>query len=619
MLIGQNFDSLLLHKSKLLTLNLFNTNSPKTLTRLFLDYFASASHERQIFFSKDSQGSYSGNGFGDLITAVFDLCERFAEFGLKRGDKAAIISENRFEWVIYDFACMFSGLISIPVYQSLSSAQMIHILRQSDSKICFVSGTSLLEKVSSLRSNLPELKKVVIFNSPKDSELPEHTVYFGDLVRQGIPRKYELILKLLTAMSEEVSEHDVATIIYTSGTTGVPKGVMLTHRNLYTNIEACTKVLSINESDTFLSFLPYSHSYERAAGYYLAFFSRARIFYAQSIETVGIQMPEVKPTILITVPRLLDRIYNRLLKSADDMESGLKKNLFVNAISMAQEQTVKKNSIRWKIADKLVYSKIRMKTGGRIRFMVSGGGALNSKIGRFFEYIGLTTLEGYGLTETSPVISVNHLEKNKYGTVGPPLSGVSVKLSEENEILVSGDLIMKGYYKDEKSTNEMIIDGWLYTGDIGEIDDDGYIKITDRKKSLFKTSGGKYVAPTPLEDLISTLPFVESVMVCGNGRMYVTALIVPQRNDLLIYAAKNGISFNNYEDLFDNERLIDQIQKDLDSFQKDISQYEKVRRITLLKEPFTIEGGELTPTLKVKRKFVEEKYADVIEKMYLNV
>jgi long-chain acyl-CoA synthetase len=600
-------------------LNLFRTDRPKTLTRLFLDYFETAQHERKIFFSKNENGSYSGNGMGDLVTSVFDLCERFAEFGLRKNDKVAIISENRFEWVICDFACMFYGVISVPVYPSLAPVQISHILKESESKICFVSGTSLLEKVSSLRSNLPDLKKMIIFNQTDNTELKDHTSYFGDMVRQGIPRKYELIIKPLAAMSEAVSEDDVLTIIYTSGTTGVPKGVMLTHKNLWTNIKACTNVLSISETDTFLSFLPYSHSYERVAGYYLAFFSRARIFYAQSIETLSAQMPEVKPTMLITVPRLLDRIYNRLLKSAEDMESGIKKNLFVSAIDMAREQRVKKYSLKWRFADKLVYSKIRAKTGGEIRFLVSGGGALNVRIGKFFEYIGLTTLEGYGLTETSPVISVNPPAKNKFGTVGPPLKGVNVKLSEENEILVSGELVMKGYYKDEKSTNEMIINGWLYTGDIGEIDNDGYIKITDRIKSLFKTSGGKYIAPAPLEDLISTMPFVESVMVCGNGRMYVTALIVPQRNDLLIYAAKNNFTFNTYEDLFTNERLIEQIQKDIDLLQKDISQYEKVRRVALLKEPFTIEGGELTPTLKVKRKFVEEKYADEIEKMYLNI
>ena len=600
-------------------MKLFSSGRPFTLTKLFLNYFESASHERKIFFSKESDGSYSGIGIGDLATGIFDLCQRFEEFGLKKGDRIAIISENRYEWVITDFACMFYGLVSVPVYSSISASQMSFILNQSESKICFVSGYSMLEKINSVRNELPTIKKLITFNSPGSNKLPSDAHFFGDLIRKGIPRKYDLLMKVLRAMSEGVSEDDILTIIYTSGTTGIPKGVMLTHKNLYTNIEACTKVLPINETDTFLSFLPYSHSYERTAGYYLALFSGAVIYYAQSIETVGTQMIETKPTILITVPRLLDKIYNRLLKSADDMDKGLQKNLFLRAVSMAQEQKIEKNSIRWKIADKLVYTKIRLKTGGRVRFLVSGGGALNQKIGKFFDYIGLTTLEGYGLTETSPVISVNPPGKNKYGTVGPPLSGVRVKLSEENEIMVNGDLIMKGYYLDEKSTNEMIKDGWLYTGDIGEIDEDGYISITDRKKSLFKTSGGKYIAPAPLEEMISALPFVESVMVCGNGRMYVTALIVPQRNDLLIYAAKNNITFNTYEDLFENDRLIKQIQSDVDKLQKNVSQFEKVRRITLIPDAFTIEGGELTPTMKVKRKFVEQKYSDEIDKMYLNI
>lgn len=600
-------------------MDLFELNGTRTLTGLLLKY-SGHSISRNVFFSKSGE-RYTGRSIENLLSSVYDLCGRFREWGLKKGDRAAIISDNRFEWAVFDFACMFSGLISVPLYPSLEVSQIRYIINDSGSRVCFVSGKHLLDKIISISGELNELHEIVCFfpvsEIPAIPNLRLHS--FENIVRLSNPESMGIVINELNALSADVDENDVLTIIYTSGTTGVPKGVMLTHKNLYSNVESCRKVLPITEEDNFLSYLPYSHSYERTAGYYLALFSGSRIFYAQNIETLTSQMPEVKPTIMMTVPRLLDKIYNRLLRSSDDMPSGLKKKLFENAVSMALERTVSKSSLKWKIADALVYSKIREKTGGRLRFFVSGGGALNKNIGEFFEYIGIRTLEGYGLTETSPVISVNPLEKNKYGTVGPPLYGVSVRLSDENEILVKGDLLMKGYYKDEVSTAAIIKDGWLFTGDIGEIDEDGYIRITDRKKSLFKTSGGKYVAPGPLEDLIMTLPYAESAMVTGDGRMYVTALIVPQRNELLIFAAKNGVHFNEYEDLFGNARLHELIQKDIDRVQKSISGYERVRKFTLIREPFSIEGGELTPTLKVKRKFVEKKYSDEIGKMYLNV
>lgn len=598
---------------------LFEQGLERTLTRLLLDYFKSGSPDREIFFAKTEGNRYDGKSLGDLLTGVFDLCNKFADLGLKKGDRVAIISENRFEWVVTDFACMFSGVVSVPVYPVLSDSHILYILRESEAKICFVSGSLLPEKLETMKKELPDLHTLVTIRGTGDQSTKVNALKFGDLARPGIPAQYDRILLSLSAMSANISEEDLLTIIYTSGTTGLPKGVMLTHRNFYSNIQACTKVLPIGEDDVFLSFLPYSHSYERTAGYYLALFSRSRIFYAQSIETVSAQLQEVRPTILITVPRLLDKIYNRLANSSDEMKTGLRKTLFTGALEMAEKREVRKGSIKWRIYDKLVFSKIREKTGGRIRFLVSGGGALNRKVGEFFEYLGLTTLEGYGLTETSPVVSVNPPGKNKYGTVGPPLDGVSVKLAEDHEILVSGELIMKGYFKDQKSTEEVISGGWFYTGDIGEIDADGYIKITDRKKSLFKTSGGKYVAPGPLEDKISALPYVESVVVCGNERMFVTALIVPQRNDLLIFAAKNGIVFDDYDDLFQNQRLQSLIQKDIDAVQTDVPGYEKIRRFTLLKEPFTVQSGELTPTLKVKRRVVEKKFAAEIENMYLNI
>ncbi|MFZ1462298.1 MAG: AMP-dependent synthetase/ligase, partial [Ignavibacteria bacterium] len=420
----------------------------------------------------------------------------------------------------------------------------------------------------------------------------------------------------LRSLSLEIVNPDLVTIVYTSGTTGNPKGVMLTHNNYCSNVNACQKILSINREDRFLSYLPFSHSYERTAGYYLALFCGAKIYFAQSFETIPAQLSEVKPTLVITVPRLLDKFYNRIIKTGTDMDEGIGKKIFNFAIDSAHKKSFPKNSLKWKLANALVYKKLREKTGGKIRYFISGGGALNKQTGEFFEFTGITILEGYGMTETSPVISVNPPSNNKYGTVGKPISGVSVKLTNENEIIVSGDLVMKGYFNDEMSTAETIKDGWLHTGDIGEIDPDGYIKITDRKKSLIKTSGGKYIAPAHIEDIIGGLNYVENVMIIGNERMYVTALIVPDRDQLAELAKKNNLEYHLYSDLINNKVINELIRKDIDRLQSDLAPYEKIKKFTLLEIHFTIEGGELTPTMKVKRKFVEERFKDEIERMY---
>ena len=557
-----------------------------------------------------------------MIRKIYRLINFFKRSGLKESDKIAIISENSVEWVIFDFACMYLKLISIPIYTSLSVSQIKFILENSESKICFVSNSLLLEKVLKIKPELPGLKNVVVF---KNTDLKKYendsVISFQDITNEETGISDQEITDTLKKLSSEVTGRDTLTIIYTSGTTGIPKGVMLSHKNIYSNIQACQKVLTIDENDTFLSYLPYSHSYERTAGYYLALFCGAKIYYAQNIDTIAKQLTEAKPTIVITVPRLLDKIYNKLLNSSESMEEGLKKKLFLWAINIASEtnDTKMRNSFKYKIADKLVFKKIRAKTGGNIRFFVSGGGALNKITGEFFDNIGITIIEGYGLTETSPVISVNKPDKNKYGTVGEPLEGVSVKLTEENEILIKGDLVMEGYYKDEVNTNEMIKDGWLYTGDIGEIDSDGYLKITDRKKSLMKTSGGKYVSPTHIEDLLMRVGYFENVSVIGNERMYITALIVPDKTLMTNYAVKNNISFNSYSDLLKDNDLLKLIRKDIDKVQSDLANYEKVRKFTLLENSFSIENGELTPTMKIKRKFVEEKFKDEIEKMYLKI
>lgn len=589
-----------------------------TLTDLFLEFAGKNIFDRDIFYTKEDD-EYNALTFGDLTRQIYNVIQYLKKSGINEGDKVAIISENRVEWVVTDIACMFLKLISIPVYTSLSAEQVKYIINDSESKVCFVSNSLQLDKALRIKNEIRIPYRIVVYNELELSNFKDsNIVLFNSISDIETPAKDEITNELMQ-LSDQINENDIVTIIYTSGTTGTPKGVMLTHKNVYSNVVSCRKVLTINEKDTFLSFLPYSHAYERTAGYYLAFFSGARIYYAQSIETIAKQLPEANPTIVITVPRLLDKIYAKLMKSGEDMEEGLKKKIFNWAIQLASINGVNKSSLKWKIADKLVYKKIRAKTGNNLRFFVSGGGALNKSVGKFFDNIGIQVIEGYGLTETSPVVSVNPPLKNKYGTVGIPLENVRVKLSDENEILVSGDLIMKGYYKDKEATDSIIKEGWLYTGDIGEIDNEGYIKITDRKKALIKTSGGKYVAPTMIEDMISSLKYVENVMIIGNERMYVTALIVPVEQELKELAEKNGISFNTYSELLINEALHKLITNDINGIQKDLAHHERVRRFTLIESPFSIETGELTPTLKVKRKAVEEKYKDLIESMYLKI
>lgn len=587
----------------------------KTLTGLLIQCYLQRGTNKEMFFTKDNE-VYSCLNTGQLFRKIYFLIKYFEKNNFKENDKVAIISDNCIEWVITDFACMFLKLISIPVYTSLSSPQVSYIIENSGSKICFVSNSFQLDKVNSIRKNFPELKKVIPFRDLSHIPHSEYDIHFSDIITDDPDVSDKEIFDYLNNLSRNINAKDLLTIIYTSGTTGIPKGVMLTHENFYSNVTACQKVLTINENDTFLSYLPYSHAYERTAGYYLAILCGAKIYYAQSIETIAAQMPEAKPTIVITVPRLLDKIYYKLINSGEDMEPGLKKKLFLWAVDLAGGDNISKTTLKYKIADLLVYKKIRMKTGGKVRHFISGGGALNSTVGKFFDNIGLQVLEGYGLTETSPVISVNPPQKNKYGTVGPPLEGVSVKIAEDNEILIKGELVMKGYYKDEISTNEMIIDGWLHTGDIGELDNDGYLKITDRKKAMIKTSGGKYVSPNQIEDTVSGLKYVENIMIIGNERMFISALIVPVAAELEKFAKDKNINYNSFKELVNDKKLIRLIQKDIDELQKDLAHHERIRKITLIEKPFTIEDGELTPTMKIKRKFVADLYKDEIEEMY---
>jgi long-chain acyl-CoA synthetase len=542
----------------------------KTLVQLLIDGIKKFDIMQDILFTKKND-VYEGINRFEIVNYALCIKNYLEGLNLRKNSNLAIISENRVEWVITDLACIFSENRTVPVYPSLSAESIKYILNDCKAEIVFVSTGLQLDKILSIKKDCPDLKYIISFNSVERASEKEHIISFQNIFCEKKSLSKNKLLEILAVISDNVQEDDLLTIIYTSGTTGTPKGVMLTHKNIYSNLETFPDVLHIDEKEVFLSYLPYSHIFERTAGYYLPFFAGSRVYYAQSIDTIALQMTEVKPTIIITVPRLLDKIYNKLMKTAVDMDEGYKKKIFNWGIEVARTHWNNKNSVKWKLADKLVFAKIRAKTGGNLNLFCSGGGALNRTVGEFFDGIGIMTLEGYGLTETSPVVSVNRVRKNKYGTVGPPMRDVQVKIAEDGEILVKGDIVMKGYFNHPEHTAEAIVDGWFHTGDIGEFDSEGFLKITDRKKSLFKSSGGKYIAPTHIEELVGNLPYIDQIIVVGNERMYVTALIVPDIAELKNLALKIGVKIEFESDLFTNPVILKTIEKDVNDVQKNLA------------------------------------------------
>jgi long-chain acyl-CoA synthetase len=428
---------------------------------------------------------------------------------------------------------------------------------------------------------------------------------------------------LLKKTSDEIKQNDICTIIYTSGTTGEPKGVILTHRNIVSNVNGALEIFPITKDDIFLSFLPLCHIFERMAGYYTAFAAGCTIYYAESIEKVATNLQEAKPTLMTSVPRLFERIQSRIIKNVES-QSVTKQKIFYWALEIGKKfiAAKKKGSVpfalaaKHRIADKLVFKKLRERTGGRLRFFISGGAALSKELGEFFEAVGIQIVEGYGLTESSPVIAANRPDDYKFGTVGKPLPKVEVKIAPDGEILARGPNIMQGYFKKKKETEETVVDGWLHTGDIGVFDSDGFLMITDRKKHLFKTSAGKYIAPTPIENIFLTSKYIDQFVLIGDRRMFLSALIVPDYDALKEYADAHKIPYQSESDLTGNEKIYKLIEDDMSKLQKKLANYERVRKFALLDKPFTIETGEITPSLKIKRKVVEEKYNYLIEQMY---
>jgi long-chain acyl-CoA synthetase len=594
-----------------------------TVPRLYYHLTEEYSKETNNFVLKHKvAGKYVGITYDQFKEETDSFAFGLASLGIGKQDKVSIIAENRPEWVYSDMAILGLGAIDVPLYPSLTSDSVEYILNNSESKAIIVSTKFQLNKVMKVRDKCKTLKYIILLNEKDVDENIKDLLSFSKVQELGktFSKAHPSLLKDNLAI---IKPDDICTIIYTSGTTGEPKGVVLTHRNILSNVQAALDCFPIGNTDVFLSFLPLCHIFERMAGYYTAFSAKCTVCYAESIETVAQNLVDVKPTIMTSVPRLFERIHTKIIKNVDSQPLK-KQKIFYWAMDIGVRYAQFKKSgniplsfkLKHKVADKLVFSKLREKTGGNLRFFISGGAALPTYLGNFFEAIGIIIVEGYGLTESSPVICANRVEDFKFGSVGKPFPGVEIKIASDGEILARGPNIMQGYYKNKKETDATIKDGWLYTGDIGVFDGDGFLKITDRKKHLFKTSAGKYIAPNPIESMFLASKYIDQFVLIGDRRMFLTALIVPDFEAVREYADSHKIPYDKVEDLVRDEQIYKMLDKEMDQFQKKLANYERVRKFVLLDRPFTIESGEITPSLKIKRKYVEERYQDLIEQMY---
>lgn len=594
-----------------------------TIPRLYYHLTEEYSKETNNFVIKHKvEGKYVGITYDQLKEETDAFAFGLAHLGIKRDDKVAIISENRPEWVYSDFAILGLGAVDVPLYPSLTSDSVEFILNNSESKGIIVSTKFQLNKILKIKDKCRYLKFIILLNE-KDFDSQIKNLYTFKQVQELGKSYRKEHPTLLKENLDLIKPNDVCTIIYTSGTTGEPKGVVLTHHNILSNVQAALDSFPIGKDDVFLSFLPLCHIFERMAGYYTAFAAKCVVCYAESIETVAQNLIDIKPTIMTSVPRLFERIHSKIIKNIDSQPAS-KQKIFYWALEVGEKyQEMKKHgsislglAVKYKLADKLVFSKLREKTGGNLRFFISGGAALPLHLGKFFEAIGIIIVEGYGLTESSPVIAANRVDDYKFGTVGKPFPGVEIKIAPDGEILAKGPNIMQGYYKNKKETEATIKDGWLYTGDIGVFDADGFLMITDRKKHLFKTSAGKYIAPNPIESMFLASKYIDQFILIGDRRMFLTALIVPDFEAVKEYADTHKIRYDKVEDLVKDEEIYKMLNSEMDKIQKKLANYERVRKFVLLDKPFTIESGEITPSLKLKRKYIEERYQDLIDQMY---
>lgn len=569
------------------------------------------------------QGKLQLLKYPQLYERALMVARGLRKFGIKSGDRVAILSENRAGWVIADLGILSLGAVTVPIYATSTPEQIEYMLRNSGAKFIFVSGKFQYAKLLQIRKAIPEVFQASSFERfIGDPSLPVCHFYTLSEIDDPITSEEK---KELEAEIDKVGPEDLLTLIYTSGTTGVPKGVMLTHRNaLYGAYQGGLKTGMIRNDDTMLSFLPMSHVFERVDGYYTTMINGCELTFADSIEKVPENMIEYRPTVMVSVPRLFEKAYSRIFETVHEM-SVLKRWIFHKSVAAGRNfveyKYVKQEKVPTGVAfgnwlgEVLVFKKLRARLGGTLRAFISGGAPLDRSINEFFWAIGVPVLEGYGLTETSAGICINNLKQLRFGSVGTAFDGMEFKTDVDGEILVRGPAVTKGYWNDPTATAEAFTDGWFRTGDIGKIED-GYIYITDRKKELIITAGGKNIAPQPIENLLKLDKYISQAFVFGDRKPFLTALIVPNFDRLVEFAREHHINYLDMEDLVMNEPVEELIEKRIAEVNAKLARWETIKRFIVLPRDFTIEGGELTPTLKLKRKVIVEKYSEKIEGMY---
>ncbi len=591
-----------------------------TLVELYRDAFQT--HAKPDAFRHKIAGEYRDVSSVEARARIERIAAALHARGIAPGDRVAILAENRLEWALADFGILTAGAATVPIYATLTGPQARHILADSDAKLAIVSTPVQMEKVLSLLGELPALKGMVVMDLPAGAIL-ENVWPWDDFVATGAAA-LEKDPGLADRLGRAVRPESLATLIYTSGTTGPPKGVMLTHANLASNVRDALLDFEIGPTDSSLSVLPLSHIFERMAGHFTMVARGVSIAYAENVDTLAANMLELRPTIVFAVPRLFEKIYARVLDRALS-GSAVKRAIFLRArdvawkwsrLTAARKPIPIGLALEHRLFDRLVYHTRRERVGGRLRFFVSGGAPLNPEIAEFFIGSGLPVLEGYGLTETSPVIAVNRPDRNKPGTVGLPIANTEVRIASDGEILVRSPGVMLGYYNRPGETELALKDGWFHTGDIGHLDSDGHLVITDRKKDLLVTAGGKNIAPQPIENTLKADKYIAEAVLIGDKRPYATALIVPNFDQLEGWARYKEIPFASRSELVQNPAVHDLYARRIAIAMPEVARYEQIKKFTLLDREFTIAAGELTPTLKVRRKIVNQKYSDVIDAMY---
>ena len=570
-------------------------------------------HSQPTALAAKEKGQWRSYSTKDFVQTAYDFAYGLINLGVNKGDTIGLIANNRPEWNFADFGMQLSGAISVPIYPTISEHDLEFVLNDAEVKYVFVSDESLYQKVKKLEGKIKNLQGVYTFDEVDGAP------NWSEILKKG---KEKPAKEKVDEIKKGIQESDLATILYTSGTTGNPKGVMLCHRNLVSNFMACTSLPPVNNTCSALSFLPLNHVYERMLTYVWMYLG-VSIYYAENMESIGDNLKEIKPHIFSTVPRLLEKVYDKIVAKGNELK-GIKRSLFFWALNLGLRYEPYGANGSWyefqlKLANKLIFSKWREALGGNVRAVVSGGAALQPRLARVFWAGQIPILEGYGLTETSPVVAVNNFDPNglKFGTVGPLIDKVEVKIAEDGEILVKGPNVMLGYYKRPDLTEEVLEkEGWFHTGDIGILEEGRFLKITDRKKEMFKTSGGKYIAPQVIENKLKESVYIEQVMVIGENKKFAAALIVPAFDFLKEWCKQNKLACATNEEMIAHKEVMNLIYADIEKVNKGLAQYETIKKVRLMANEWSIEKGEMTPTLKLKRKKILENNADLAESIY---